>query len=350
MRVTNNMIFGATTRNARNHLDRLYELQNQQATGKKITRPSDDPTGADRAMLLRGTLKQQQQFTENLRDANTWLSVTDGALSEAAEILGKIRVLVVQAPNDTQDQDERIAIAETIAQYKKQIQVIANSEVNGRYMFGGTMTMALPNPAPPIQPFTQPYPDPTSGTEITYAGNSQLMQVEVVPGVTLPFNTPGSAAFGDSNDFNRVFKVLDDLEAILTSTASVPKQNVNGDYVDADGNVVATAADGPAIAIANGAKMNSQPEQISDQLARLDAAIQRINTERAVVGSRVNRVDLLENRYADAEISYKERLSETEEAEFTEVVSAIVQQEAIYQASLAASARIIQPSLLDYLR
>jgi flagellar hook-associated protein 3 FlgL len=328
MRVTNNMIFGATTRNARMHLDKLYDIQNQMATGKKISRPSDDPTAADRAMLLRGTLQQQEQYGENIRDASTWLNVTDGALAEAAKVLGEVRVLAVQASSDTLDKDERLAIVETVGQLKKQLQVIANSEVNGRYMFGGTMTVAQQNKG-----FTLPYPDATP--EIVYEGNGGLMEVEVVPGVTLPFNSPGSVVFGKSTDFNRAFKVLDDLELALKTPGSVAKVDINGvPVLDGLGNPV----------------MNNQAEQISDQLARLDIAVQRINTERAVIGSRTNRVDLLESRYEDAKISYKERLSETEEAEFTEVVAAVMQQEAIYQASLAASARIIQPSLLEYLR
>lgn len=309
MRVTNNMIFGATTNHARNHLEKLFGLQNQLATGKKITRPSDDPTGTDRAMLLRGTLKQQEQYQENIRDAGTWLTLTDGALDEAYSVMDRARELAVLGANDTNKNDERVAMAEEIKQLRGQLQVIANSEINGRFIFGGTMTVAQPTRTPA---FEIPYPDPVApATEITYTGNNVLMDVEVVPGVTLPFNTPGASAFGDPADADRAFKVLEDLELALKA----------GDSTD-----------------------------ISTQIGRLDIAMGRITTERAVVGSRINRLDLLENRYADAAISYKERLSETEEPEFAEVVSQLMQQESVYQASLAASARIIQPSLLDYLR
>lgn len=313
MRVTNNMIFGATTNHARNHLEKLFGLQNQLATGKKITRPSDDPTGTDRAMLLRGTLKQQEQYQENIRDASTWLTLTDGALSEAYSVMDRARELAVRGSNGTNQNDERVAMAEEIKQLRSQLQVIANSEINGRFIFGGTMTVAQPARVPV---FEMPYPDPDPTavppvTEIAYTGNDVLMDVEVVPGVTLPYNTPGSAAFGAGTDADRAFKVLEDLELALR----------NGDST-----------------------------VISQQIARLDVAMNRVTTERAVVGSRINRLDLLENRYADSAISYKDRLSETEEPEFADVVSQVMQQESVYQASLAASARIIQPSLLDYLR
>jgi len=309
MRVTNNMIFGATTTHARNHLEKLFGLQNQLATGKKITRPSDDPTGTDRAMLLRGTLKQQEQYQENIRDASTWLTLTDGALSEAYSVMDRARELAVRGANDSNQSDERIAMAEEVKQLRSQLQVIANSEINGRFIFGGTMTVAQPNRTPA---FEMPYPDPVPpATEIAYTGNDVLMDTEVVPGVTLPYNTPGASAFGQGTDADRAFKVLEDLELALR----------NGDSTE-----------------------------ISQSIGRLDVALNRVSTERAVVGSRINRLDLLENRYADAAISYKERLSETEEPEFADVVSQLMQQESVYQASLAASARIIQPSLLDYLR
>lgn len=304
MRITNNMVFGATTRHAKAHLEKLFTLQNQLASGKKITRPSDDPTGMDLSMLLRGTLSQQTQYQENIQNAGTWLKVTDGALDEAHSVLGRARELAVRGANDTQSTDERRAMAEEVVQLREQLQVIANSEVNGRFMFAGTKTVVQ-------GPYTLPFPDPTPpATEITYAGNDASMDVEVVPGVTLPFNTSGTAAFGAAADADRAFKVLEDLEIALRA----------GDT-----------------------------DAVSANINRLDKAMTRVTTERAVVGSRINRLDLLENRYADAEVSYKERLSEVEEPEFADVVSQVMQQEAVYQASLAASAKIIQPSLLQFL-
>lgn len=320
MRITNNMIFDATTRNARNHLEKLFGYQHQLASGKKITRPSDDPTGTDRAMLLRGTLKQQEQYGENIRDASTWLMITDGALDEAYSVLDRARELAVRGANDTNQKSERDAMAEEVAQLREQLQVIANSEINGRYIFGGTMTVELLPSALVPNGFTQPYPDrdpadptpiPPGHPENAYHGNDVLMEVEVVPGVTIPYNTPGETAFGADGVDDNAFYVLDELERVLRA----------GD----------TTA-------------------ISNQLARLDKAMERVVTERAVVGSRINRLELLENRYEDAAISYRERLSETEEPEFADVVSKVMQTEMVYQASLAASARIIQPSLLDYLR
>jgi flagellar hook-associated protein 3 FlgL len=309
MRITNNMVFGATTRNAKAHLERLFDYQQQLATGKKINRPSDDPTATDRAMLLRGTLKQQEQYQENIRDAGTWLTITDGSLDEAYSVMNRARELAVRGANDTNQDDERAAMAEEVKQLREQLQVIANGEINGRFVFGGTKTIPQPTAVPP---FSMPYPDPVApATEISYTGNDVLMDVEVVPGVTVPFNTSGAAAFGDPADPDRAFKVLEDLENVLRAGDST---------------------------------------QISDTVGRLDVAMGRVSTERAVVGARINRLDLLEERYADSAISYKERLSETEEPEFADVVSQLMQQEQVYQASLAASSRIIQPSLLDYLR
>lgn len=305
MRITNNMIFGATTRNAQVHLEKLFNLQKQLASGKKLTRPSDDPTGADRAMLLRGSLNQQTQYQENIRDAATWLNITDGALDEAHALLNRARELAVRGANDTNQQTERFAMAEEVAQLREQLRVVGNSEVNGRFIFGGTRTV----PQPPD--FVMPYPPVNPGNPIAYTGNAVGMEVEILPGVSLPYNISGQAAFGSNSDPDGAFQVLEALEQALRS---------------------------------------DDTDQIRESLERIDRAMTRVSTERAVVGARLNRLDLLENRYADAAISYQERLSETEEPEWAEVIAKLMQAESVYQASLAASSRIIQPSLLDYLR
>ena len=77
-------------------------------SGKKITRPSDDPVVAVKGMGYRVELEKNQQYQRNMDQAHSWLDSTDEALNQVGTVLIRMKELIVQAANDSNTQQEKI--------------------------------------------------------------------------------------------------------------------------------------------------------------------------------------------------------------------------------------------------
>lgn len=289
MRITDGMI----ARNVMNNINRSYErldkLFSQIQTQKKITRPSDDPVVAMKGMFYRTNVIEIEQFKRNFSEARNWVETTDSAIQEASSALARIRELVVQASNETYDQGQLNSIAEEVAQLKDHIKTIANAKVGDKYIFNGTNTL---NP-------------PIVGDNINFTSDDVLF--ELAKGITVPVNMQGEDVFGSGDD--SVFTVLNELENALR----------NGD--DLDGF-----------------------------LDRLDVQQDRMLAARSELGARTNRLEFMEERIDNQEIIAKRIMSDNEDVDFEKVVMEFKAQEAVHRAALAVGSRIIQPSLMDFLR
>lgn len=141
MRITNNMMMATSKFNINGNKVNVDRMNNQLSSGKKIQRPSEDPIIAIRALRLRGTLSEINQFYgKNIPDADAWLETTDTALQDLHELLGKIRDNCEYGANDTQDQGDRDAIIENMQKLREQIYNLANTDYDGRTIFTGYRT------------------------------------------------------------------------------------------------------------------------------------------------------------------------------------------------------------------
>ena len=104
MRFTNDLLARHTLFDLGNITERLATVQRQLSTGKRIGQPEDDPFGAGRSVFLRNELSDVQQYQRNIGEAGAWLNASDVALGNAGDLLQRVRELVVQAANGTQDQ------------------------------------------------------------------------------------------------------------------------------------------------------------------------------------------------------------------------------------------------------
>lgn len=123
-----------------NNLVSMSEKQNQLATGKRISKPSDDPVGITRIIKVKSDIVENEQYKENTRDAKSWLEVSESSLTDVKSILQRVRELTVQAANGTNTQQETDKISKEIEQLTKQVIVNANSTIAGRYLFSGFKT------------------------------------------------------------------------------------------------------------------------------------------------------------------------------------------------------------------
>lgn len=292
MRVTQSMLVGNFLSNLNNNYRIMNKIQEQLSTGKKINRPSDDPVGVVSSLRLRAGLTETEKYLNNVDDARAWLDTTDIALGQASDLLHRVRELTINGANDGLSQQARDALAKEIHQLRDQMIQVANTTHDGRYIFGGFKTTT--------PPFT------AAGA---YTGDNGSIAYEIGVNVSMQVNIPGDAAFINAQD---VFQLLADIEADLTAGNTASLSNV--------------------------------------RVGELDTAIDNILSLRSEVGAKTNRLDLTKSRLDEANLNLSELLSKNEDINTAEVITQLKMQENTYRTALAAGARIIQPTLIDFLR
>lgn len=141
MRITNGMITNSTLRNVNRSKTNLSDMENQMGTEKKITRPSDDPIVAIRALTLRSSLAEINMYLKNnIPEAESWLKVTEGALENIDGVLSGMYDYCTQGSSDQFTEKDRNAIVEVLMKYKDSVYGETNTDYAGRYCFTGYRT------------------------------------------------------------------------------------------------------------------------------------------------------------------------------------------------------------------
>jgi flagellar hook-associated protein 3 FlgL len=295
MRITHRMISDTTIRNMRNNLTRLESLHTSITTGKRLSRPSDDPTAVARTLTYSADLAIGEVFLRTMDNAMSWMSATDSALDQAGGVLQRARELAVSGANGgAMTQGDMEAIGVEVDHLLKQMNVIANASLRGQRLFAGQQIDANPFALSATLP------------GYTYTGDTGQMRREYDVGAYLTINTPGEATFAPA--FAALFNLRDHLNA------------------------------GNASAIS------------STDITAVDQALDTILSARAEVGAKMNRVEAAQGRQTLLQVNLEELRSKSEDTDFTEAVSKFSIQETVYKASLEVGGRAVQPSLLDYLR
>jgi flagellar hook-associated protein 3 FlgL len=300
IRVTQNILNSNMLFNLQRNNKMMETYQDQLSTGKKINKPSDNPVTAVRGMFYRSSLNEIDQFKRNLDHGLSWMTSTDEALNEVTEVLQRVRELTVQGSNGTNDSTARTAIAEEINQLKNHLGEIANSQFSGKYIFAGT---DVKNP-----PFGVDTTIANSSGEFINK-NQEVLELEVGLKSNIQMNVRGVDIF-NNQDIGGVFTVLSDI-------------------VD---------------------QFRDSNETDSNHLSRLDSQIDNILKERSELGARMNRIELAMSRMDGIEVSTTRLLSQEEDIDISQVIINLKAQENVQRAALSAGARIIQPSLVDFLR
>jgi len=293
MRITNQMLTNGLLYNLRHNTEKLHKVQGQIASGKRFSRPSDDPAAVSQVLDISTEAAQNEQYLRNLEGAAAWLGTTEAALSDLTEVIQRVRELALQCSNDTLAAEERAAAAKEVGELLEHAVQVANTQHVGQYVFAGFQTTTAP--------FTLsggPPPD-----TVAFNGDSGDIQRSVGPGLTITVNSKAGAELQAL--CSTLIKLRDDL----------------------------TAGDSPGA-------------RLSELDSSLDALL-KLSTE---VGARMNRVELTTSRLEDTKLNLIELRSQTEDIEMDEAAVELMAQQNVYQAALAAGARVIQPSLLDHLR
>lgn len=141
MRITNGMMINNSLSNINMNKLNVDKYSTQQSTGKKIQRPSDDPIIAVRALRFRSQLAELEQYLKkNIPDAESWLDVTEEALSGVSDMLSSMQKYAEDGANDVLDLENRESVIKTLKQYREQIFENANADFAGRRVFSGYKT------------------------------------------------------------------------------------------------------------------------------------------------------------------------------------------------------------------
>lgn len=141
MRVTNGMMMTNTKNNINKNKATVDEKNTQMSTQKKITKPSDDPLIAIKSLRLSTTLSQIHQFYDNnISDAESWMDVTETAMTNMKSIVTDAYKLTVNGATDTLTEEDRNTIYTQLNSLSKQLYAEANADYAGRTVFSGFKT------------------------------------------------------------------------------------------------------------------------------------------------------------------------------------------------------------------
>ena len=280
----------------------LAAAQERIASGKQVQRPSDGPAQVLSALDYRSQLRRNEQLGRNTLDAQAWLDNADSSLTHSVDRLTRARTLVVGGTNASADDQSRAAYAAEIRSIREELLQTSNTRYLNRPIFAGTDDVANAYQA-----------------DGTYQGNAGVVERNVAPGVSVRVNRTGPEVFGTQVD-------------------------VPGGADPMDGNVF-QVLDAIATALESG-----DVARASAGLTKIAEATDRIERAQVEMGARAKQVEEIASRNLEVDIELKFALSEVEDVDMAEALIEVQVQEMAYQAALGVAAKVIQPTLLDFLR
>lgn len=185
MRVSNESAYRQVLAGLRLNFSSLVRSQEQVASGWRILRPSDDPTGTAKVLSLQRSLADSQRIRDSIDGGRTYVDAAAAALEQASGLIAEARALVIQGMNGTISDTDRAAIGEQIALVRTQLIELANQRTADRFLFGGTAGQTLPWEISTV-----------GGSEkVIYRGDSREQEIRIGSGVTIGINVPGDRVF-----------------------------------------------------------------------------------------------------------------------------------------------------------
>ena len=266
----------------------------QLASGKRINTPSDDPAGAATVVQIHDRSAQADSFLSSISTITGQLQVADSTLSSVVTALTRAISLGVQGATGTLSDENRQALAEEVSGVRDQLLSLANSSYEGRYVFAGTTQ---------VQPFAL---DSNLASGVRYDGNAGVNSITVGNGYQVQVNVPGDQMFAAAG--NNVFQAVHDL---ITSL-----QNNTG---------------------------------IDTAVAGVRKAFDYVTGRRVFYGNAINQLQAQQTYLNGAKLQLAQEENTVAGTDVVAVASQIVNAQSARSAALAATGKMSQGSLFDYL-
>jgi flagellar hook-associated protein 3 FlgL len=292
--------------------EKMDNLQTQASTLKRLNRPSDDPSAVGHLLRIRSEKANVEQFQLNSKLAENSLMLTDRAIADLNDIVTRARELAIgQSSSASSSEDSRRGISEEVSQLFQQVLSIASRRVGDRYLFGGYKNQAVPVDS--------------SGR---FLGDHGQTLVEIGEDVYISTNIPGSELFNTQPQPHA------DARGMSPYSESGP-ENVNLFE---------------ELQRLNVGLLTGDLATIRDTLDRFDQLSGHLITVRAKVGSRLQGLQSTYQALERQQVSGAVISSALEDADMAQVMSDLNKEESVFKSSLAVSKRLIQPTLLEFLR
>jgi flagellar hook-associated protein 3 FlgL len=291
-RITQRSMSQTTLAGLQANLARLQATQARLSSGRAISRPSDSPTGTMASLRLRSDLDRLAQLDRNADDGKARLGTADNALTDGLAILREARDAVLQGANGSLSATDREALAAQVDGLRTSLLAVANTRYLQQPIFAGTAGASAAYDA--------------SGA---YQGDAGAITRTIASGVKVTVNATGEEVFGPAG--SDIFTVLSDIADDLRNNPSA---------------------------------------LTSTDLGQLDAGYLRIQNALASVGSRYHQIEIMQQRNQANQLESQNQLSEVEGVDLPATMVDLQLQEVAYQAALGATARSLQPTLMDFLR
>jgi len=300
-RIAQESLNRTTLSNINLNYKKIQETQEKLSSGKRINRPSDDPSGTRKVLGLKAEESQVQQFLDNTETAKEQINFTSNTLESIQDIFSKIKELTIQASNDTLGQSERKIISGELDELLESVLQNANTDNNGRYVFSGTQTLT--------SAFTATRDSNGNISSVSYNGNNEEIKYQIGPNTFIQVNLPGGKLFQDNKAFSTLISLRDSLNASTFDSIA-----------------------------------------FSNLRTTMEAATDAISTEITKFGAKANRLEMTTNSLENSQAALKELISYTEDADVASLIMDLKHQENVLQSSLKTGAMVIQSTLLDFLR
>lgn len=290
-RVTSGMTARAAQHHLQANLQRMSTLMERASGQRAILRPSDDPVGTGDSLRLRSEQRAAEQHARNTQDGLGWLTVADSAIRTSVDLLVRARDLALQGATGTASQQARDALAEEIDGIRDALLTEANASYNGRSVFAGTSDAGVA--------FSE------DGTFQGVPGSGVVRRIG--PDEQLRVDVDGAAVFGSGA--GSVFAVLETLAADLRAGA------------DVSGSITA---------------ISERREEVLGHLSQVGVRYNRLEAAKVATEQRLGRIEA--------------GIVEVEDVDLARMIIDLKSQEVAYQSALGVTARVLQNSLMDFIR
>ncbi|MDU7536037.1 MAG: flagellar hook-associated protein FlgL [Peptostreptococcaceae bacterium] len=324
MRITNASMVRSHLYDTQNNLTNMSKINQQISTGKVINTVSDDPHKAIKIMNINNEIKYTEKYNYNIDESVGWMNTTDGALDNVGNLLGEIKETILKVGNGTYSQNEMKSLNEDMNEKIKQLADTLNSTHGGKYLFGGSSVDDAP-----ITVIENP--DGTVKLEFSKDKNGQTipntddLKADISRGINIDYNISVGEILNIKDGNGNTVNLLDEINNLSTLMNDI----ANGDEQ--------TAA-------------KAKETLLNDTKGKIDTLFDHVVNERTSLGVRVSTAEKIKELNDEDILNIQDVLSKTQDTDVVEKFIELKSAEMIYQASIQVGAKLIQPTILDYIR